>query len=137
MSENKVGRKTVMTDEVISKLEHIYSLDGTDEEACAFANISEATLYNYQKENQEFIERKNSLKQKPFLKARETIVGGLGEPEFALKYMERKKKKEFAQRTELTGEEGKELIKLELTDEQKKKIADEFISNGTNRPAGN
>jgi hypothetical protein len=37
------GRPTVMTEEVMRKLEEAFSLDCTDEEACAYAGIGERT----------------------------------------------------------------------------------------------
>jgi hypothetical protein len=99
-----------MTDETLRKLEEVFALGGTDIEACLYADISKSTLYNYQQENPEFLERKEKLKERPFLKARQTIVKGLDDPANAKWYMERKGKGEFATRTELTGAEGKPLI---------------------------
>lgn len=95
------GRPTVLTPDVIRKLEEAYALDCSDGEACLYANISRSTLYELQKENPEFSNRKALLKKKPFLVARQTMMRGLEEDyEFALKYMERKKKKEFGLRIE-------------------------------------
>jgi hypothetical protein len=108
--ENKVGRPTVMTDETVSKLEEVFALGGTDEEACFFANISRQTLYDYQNKYPEFIDRKEQLKQNPFLKARRTIVESLDKPIHAFEYMKRKKKDEFSDRVEHTGAEGSDLV---------------------------
>jgi hypothetical protein len=112
--KNKIGRPTVITDEVLRKLEEVFALGGTDEEACFYADISTTTLYEYQKGNEEFSERKNRLKQKPFLKARQSIIKGLDDSEFALKYMERKKKDEFSTRFEHTGKDGEPITELEV-----------------------
>lgn len=100
------GRPTIMTEETIQKLEEIFALGGTDREACFFANISQATLYNYQNDNPEFVERKEALKDQPVLKARRSVVGALEDPEIAIKYLERKKKDEFSLRQETTGADG-------------------------------
>jgi len=67
------GRPTVMTEDVIRKLEHAFSLGCTDLEACFFANIGKTSLYKYQDENPEFTERKELLKQSPIFKARQKI----------------------------------------------------------------
>ena len=97
----RVGRPTIVTPEVIKKLEEAYAMDCTDGEACLAANISEVTLYNYQNENPEFVNRKRQLKNNPYLIARTTLMTGLkGNPDLALKYMERKKKDEFSLKTE-------------------------------------
>ncbi len=105
----KVGRPTLMTKETISKLEEVFAIGGTDKEACFYADISHQTLYDYQKAHPEFVERKEALKERPFLKARQTIVKGLDQADNAKWFLERKLKHEFASRTELTGANGKEL----------------------------
>lgn len=104
------GRPTVMTKEVISKLEQAFSLGCTDLEACAYANICHQALYDYQEKYPRFTERKAQLKQKPILLARQTVVTALKEPDSAKWFLERKLKKEFSLRQELTGEDGKDLF---------------------------
>jgi hypothetical protein len=84
------GRKTVMTKDVLQKLEDAFMNSFSDQQACAYAGIGEATLYNYQKENPEFVERKQQLKMRPDLKAKQTIVGSLGDPNHAWRWLERK-----------------------------------------------
>lgn len=59
------GRPTVMTPEIIAKLEYIFALGGTDKEACLYADIGLETLYNYQRNHPEFAERKALLKETP------------------------------------------------------------------------
>lgn len=117
MAKNKGGRPTIMTPETIRKLEEVFAIGGTDKEACFYADISHQTLYDYQSLHPEFVERKEALKEKPILKARQTIVRSLDNAQYAAWYLERKRKKEFAQRIEQTGEDGKPLF----TDEQKEK----------------
>lgn len=96
MAKNKGGRPTVMTTEVVKKLEEVFAIGGSDEEACFYADISRQTLYDYQKIHPEFVDRKEALKEKPVLKARQTLVKSLDTPDMALKYLERKKPKEFS-----------------------------------------
>ena len=91
---------------IVSKLKEVWAIGGTDEEAVFYADISRASLNRYMDVHLEMKELRDKLKEKPILKARQSIVNGLGDPEFALKFMERKRKAEFAQRTELTGSEG-------------------------------
>lgn len=113
----EVGRPTEFTDEVVKKLEEAFALDCTVLEACFYANISRQTYYNNVDEKEEagskkreLFDRFEELRQRPFLKARQTIVKNLDQPEHAKWYMERKKKREFAQRTEVTGNTGEPLI---------------------------
>lgn len=66
-----------MTDDVILKLEEVFALGGTDKEATFYAGISMSTLYKYQEENPDFVERKEALKESPVLLARRTVVASL------------------------------------------------------------
>lgn len=109
MAVNEEGKFTKLTPETVNKLEEVFALDGTIEEACLFADISRTTYYNWIKDNEEMEERFNILRQSPFLKARRTIVKSLDNPQYAFEYMKRKKKNEFSERQEMTGAEGKEL----------------------------
>ncbi len=79
-----------MTPEVLHKLEEAFAIGCSDTEACSYADISPRTLYKYQEEEPEFIQRKEQLKEKPILKAKNTIVKALGEPEHAKWYLERR-----------------------------------------------
>lgn len=108
----KVGRKTVMTPEVLTKLEQAFSIGCPDDEACIYADISRMTLRRYQEKNPEFCERKELLKQKLVLKARTNIAHKIqeGDIEVSKWYAERKRKAEFSTRQELTGQDGRNLI---------------------------
>jgi len=98
--KTKVGRKIFdgkNEKEVIPKLEQVWSIGGTDKEACFYAEISPPALCRYLQKHPVILERKEALLQKPILKARQELVKGLdGDPELALKYLERKLPKEFA-----------------------------------------
>ena len=72
MSE-PVGRPTVMTTEVIRKLEEAFKWGCTDLEACCNADISKSTLYDYCIANPDFSERKETLKNNTLLKAKMVI----------------------------------------------------------------
>jgi len=95
-AKEKTGRKTVMTKEVLGKLEEAFSMDCSDAESCLHANISPDTLYSYQKQNPEFSERKRLLRQKLILKARRTVMDNLTDIKVAQWYLERKLKNEFS-----------------------------------------
>ena len=104
------GRPTIMTQDTINKLESVFAIGGTDKEACSYADISHQTLYNYQEKHPEFVERKEMLREKPFIKARQTVVQALSNPRDAQWFLERKRKGEFAVRVESTGADGKDLM---------------------------
>lgn len=89
-----------MTPECVMKLEEIFALDGTVEEACFFADISRNTFYEWMKEHPELNDRFEALRNNPVLLARRSVIDGLTDPELALKYLERKRRNEFSTRTE-------------------------------------
>ena len=99
---NEVGRPTVMTQEVIEKLEEAFSIGATDKEACFLAKISMATLYNYCQDKKEFLERKEALKDMVKYQARKNVAEAIHEGDKPLSqwYLERKAKDEFSQKTE-------------------------------------
>lgn len=115
-----MARPTVITKLVLQKLEEAFSFDCTDEEACILANIAPSTLYNYQGSNPEFLERKQLLRHKPILKARQTIIGALDDPNFAFKYLERKRRQEFG--SGMSGELIERPKEPPLTPEQIEKL---------------
>ena len=90
-----VGRPTVITQEVIRKLEEVFAIDGSVEEACFYADIGKTAFFEWQKRNPEYAERFEALRQKPVLKARETVIKDLVNPSGAQWYLTRKKKAEF------------------------------------------
>lgn len=99
------GRPTVMDDLTLHKLEEAFLNDATDEQACFVANICPATLYNYQKEHPEFLERKQllkgDLKYKAKLKIKEAILNE-DKPLTSQWYLERKDK-DFKPKQDLTS----------------------------------
>lgn len=109
----QVGRPTVMTDEVLQKLREAFLMGCSDEEACLSAQISPQTLYNYQKDNEDFSSEKASWKENPILEARVTVYKNLSNVETAKWYLERKKKDEFGQKSEvkLTGNMDLDYVK--------------------------
>lgn len=97
------GRPTVFTQEVVRKLEEVFAIDGSVEEACFYAGIGRATYYEWIKDNTELADRFNSLREKPVLKARETVIKSLATADGARWYLERKRRKEFGVKAEDEG----------------------------------
>lgn len=133
----------VMHPEKILKLEQAFAQGNTDEDACAYADISRSQFYYWCREiNPQFQQRKEDLKAQPILQMNNVLVrAAIGWREMdgetvvkihppdldtAKWYLERKRRKDFALRTELTGAEGKDLGGV--TAEDRKKI--DAILNG-------
>jgi hypothetical protein len=104
-----VGRPSVMTPEVIAKLEEAFSNAMTDNQACFLAGISHDSLDKYVKKNPSFGVRKELLKKSVDITAKKTLVGAVngGDLPSVKFWLERKCKDEFSVRNELTGKEGK------------------------------
>lgn len=85
------GRPTKMTPTTLKKLEEAFALGASDLEACFYGGISHQTLYNYQEKHPEFIERKQLLKERPILAARQSVIRQMEEDgNLALKFLERR-----------------------------------------------
>lgn len=111
---SEIGRPTVMTPEVVNKLEEAFLLGCTDLEACFAAGISKQTLYNYQDANPDFIDRKEQLKENPIYLARTSVVNAMKlDGDLALKYLERKRKDEFGTKTTQAHEGEIAITKIE------------------------
>ena len=94
-----MGRPSVMTKEVIARLEEAFAWGCTDIEACLWADIQVRVLYLYQDKNPEFVHRKESLKEKPVLLARKSVVMRLArDPRLSMDYLSRKRKDESCNR---------------------------------------
>lgn len=123
------GRPTEMTPEKILLLEQAFSLGCSDLEACLHADIGKTTLYNFQQKHPEFAERKAMLKDKLVLKARTVIADALNkkDKETAKWYLEKKKKDEFGNRTEITGADGGSISFSQDVDIEKVKQLKEML----------
>jgi len=100
-NKTKVGRPTVMTDDVLDKLRQAFLFGATKEEACAFADIGYRTLYDYVDRNPEFSQQIEKWQQNPILKAKKTVMNSLDDPKVSQWYLERRAK-EFKPKQDLT-----------------------------------
>lgn len=98
------GRPTVVTDEVLQILEEAFLYGASDRQACFLANIADGTLYNYIKDNPEFGERKELLKQMTTYRAKQVVKSLIdkGDKDIARWYLERKDN-EFKPKSDLTS----------------------------------
>lgn len=122
------GRPTVMTEETVRKLEYGFAKGLTDHECCDFADIAPSTLYAYCKENPDFTDKKELLKQRPKITAKLNIAEELenGDVDLSKWYLERKAKDEFSTKQDvaLSGTVNNPMSGL-TTEELKKLIADD------------
>ena len=88
---NRVGRPTVMTNDVIGKLELAYTAGANNTQACDFADISQDALYDYIKKNPEFSEKIEHWKQRLKLRAKMNIKNAIndGDEDMSKWYLEK------------------------------------------------
>lgn len=105
IEKKKIGRKIFDgKDEeiVIAKCKEVWAIGGNNAEAAFYTEISETSLCRYLQTHPELDEIRKRLLEKPILKARQEVVKGLeGNPEFSLKYLERKRKDEFSTKQDI------------------------------------
>jgi hypothetical protein len=98
--KKKVGRPLFDGKEeatVVQLLNEAFALGCSDLEACLYADISKAAFYAYQSKHPEFLDRKEILKNRPVLQARNSVIQAMrNDGNLALKYLERKMKAEFS-----------------------------------------
>ena len=115
-SKCKCGRPTVMTKDVINKLEQAYSNGATDIQACFYAGISTSALDCYQKKNPKFKERKAGLKAQLGLISKNNIAKSIkgGSTYDSWKHLEATEKQVYSKRVEQDVNHGGsvELVKI-------------------------
>jgi len=105
--KEKVGRKWFDgKDEavVVAKLEEAWALGYSDAEAASLADTNKSSLCRYLQSHPAVVQRKEQLKERPVLAARSTLLKAIqgGDGDLALKFLERKRRDEFATRSEIS-----------------------------------
>ena len=90
------GRPTILSEEIVSKLEYCAAIRATITETCSYAGIARQTYYRWLEENSELSDRLDDLREKPFITARKTVIDNLSEVPTAFKFLEKVKPEEFA-----------------------------------------
>lgn len=98
----KIGRPTIMTKEVLAKLEQGFKIGLNNTECCAHAEISQDAFYDYLKKNPELSVKIDAWKRNPIAKAKYTIYKNLDDPSVA-KWLLERKDDEFKNKQEISG----------------------------------
>jgi hypothetical protein len=87
----------------LTKLEQAFAIGCTDKEACGYADLTEKQLYYYEKMFPDFGSRKQVLKDKVILKARQTVANEVDKSYAnAMDLLKRKRKAEFGDNVDIT-----------------------------------
>ena len=88
-------------DEVNRKIEEAAAIGASIEEIAFYADVHRATLYRWMEADEDLRDRIRELQEKPILKARQTIVKALDNPDHAYRYLEKKRSAEFGHKAQL------------------------------------
>lgn len=77
LTENKVGRPTKMDEETVVKLESIFKIGGTIEEACSYALINKTTYYTWLKEHDGFSTKMEAAQHYADVAAKNVVVAAI------------------------------------------------------------
>lgn len=96
------GRPTVVTPEVVRKLEQAFAIDATVTEACSYAGISRDTFYRWREQNPELSDKLESLREQPVLAMRQAAIKlGTAAYTTSMDYLSRKRPDEFGNRSKV------------------------------------
>lgn len=106
--DTRMGRPTVITDEEVRKLEEAFKCDCTDEEACAYAKISETAYYTRKRTDPTFRTKMEQAKQYVFLIAKKSVVGSMtkGNGKLGLDFLKARQPSIYAERQQHSIYEG-------------------------------
>lgn len=126
------GRPSVVTEEVIRKLEEAFMLDLTVLEACFLADIGKTAYYDWLGENPEYADRFESLRQNPIIEMKKAVITfGKENYSYAMDYLKRRRPNEFGDKTtqevKLSGRvDSGHVPDTQVVNEIEKKITDEY-----------
>ena len=99
----KRGRPHAINKNTLPLLDYAFSIGCTDQEACAYADISMSAFYNYLRRHPDYKDRRETLKKLPILKAKEKNINLIeeGDPVHVRWYLEHKCSDEFGKHAEI------------------------------------
>lgn len=119
---NRVGRKTVINERNIQKLEEIFKLGVTDKIACNYVQISESTFYEHLKKNEGFRSRIELAKEYVRIKASSVVIEAIEKKDVSTAkwWLEKRYSQEFSSmRNQLNVAVGTEKVYVELPKRKK------------------
>ena len=123
-----------LDENTVKKLEEAFAIGADVSAACFYADISRQTYYNWVNNDKKLKEKFDSLRERPVLKAYQTVAKNLDNIETAKWFLERKRKNEFSLKQEIDHTTRGE--KIIYTDEQLKQIAKRILSDSQSKGEG-
>lgn len=131
--KNDTGRPSVITQEVLLKLEQAFKMGCSDKIAYQHAGISMASFYKYKSENPEFAEKVRAWQINPILKAQNNVMRVInGERSLLTKKKDKETGEEVENdpRTDLSSREVLELSKWFLEHRNKEEYGSRLEITG-------
>lgn len=104
----------------VEALFNVCKIDASVEEMCYHAGITVHQYNHFREIHDKFSDIKAILNKYPDIKARQTVVKALDNPQHAFEYLKRKRKQEFSERQEMTGADGQPFT-IQISEEIAKK----------------
>jgi hypothetical protein len=92
-----------LNDDTVNKLKEAFAIGADVSAACFYAEISRQTFYNWCEENTNLKEEFDRLREKPVLKAYQTIAKNLDNVDIAKWLLEKRRKNEFGTAVDITS----------------------------------
>lgn len=107
----KRGRKPVITADEVRKLVSAFNNDYSVEEALIYSGVKKTTYYAELKRNPKFANDMQEAQNKVSMKCKAVIVESIlnGDDTNARWWLERRRRKEYATRSEVTGQDGEKI----------------------------
>ena len=127
--KSNAGRKETITGEIEAKLEKLFRVDATDEQACIQAGCSTWAYYRKLKSDERFRKRMRAAQSYLHIKAKEAIAAAIKSknPSHATWFLERREKDRYATKT-VTEHEGSITTYADLEGKPKAKTPEEARS---------
>lgn len=123
--DRSAGRPTIMTDEILQKLESVFKLGVTNGVACNYADIAESTFYDHYKKDPVFRRKIDSAKDYARIAAGNVVVDSIvngKDVESAKWWLAKKHSDEFSEPKRLSG------VSIKDGDKEVKLIIEDYVS---------
>jgi hypothetical protein len=109
--KSKAGRKPVITADEVRKLETAFNNDYDITEALIYSGVKRTTYYDKLKKDKQFSDDMAVAQSKVSMKCKSVVIEAVmnGSVPDARWWLERRRRKDYATRSELTGSDGEQL----------------------------
>jgi len=126
LSTNKIGRPTVITADIITKLESIFKIGGTDEEAITYAEIGNRTYYDHLEADEAFRSKMTAAKHYADVVAKNVVVDAIVKNKDLSTAKWWLEKRQFKDQPTTPGQQYNQFNILNINREEAEQLSDKF-----------